>query len=102
MERLWKKRQDSMKNKFKGCNLIVKNLPKSITEQELRNLFKPFGEVTSVKISTQGVMKDVIRNNVIVDKEFIYESKGYGYICFKTDESAKEVGIPFLLRLKLK
>jgi len=100
IERLWKTRQDSFKNKFKGCNLIVKNLPKSLDEKELRNLFKPFGEVASVKIGTQGVLKEIVRNGEVVDKEFVYESKGYGYICYKNDESAKEVGIAFLLRLK--
>jgi len=95
IERLWKTMQDSFKNKFKGCNLIVKNLPKSLGEKDLRNLFKQFGEISSVKIGTQGVMKDIIKNDMVVDKEFVYESKGYGYICFKTDESAKEVVIAF-------
>lgn len=54
-------------------------------------MFKKFGEITSVKIGTQGVMKDIERNGVIVDKQFVYESKGYGYICFKSPDEASDV-----------
>ena len=49
------------------------------------------GEITSAKVAVQGVMKEIMRNGEVVDKEFIYESKGYGYVCFKTAESASEV-----------
>ncbi len=91
IERLWKTRQNSIKSKFQGCNLIVKNLPKILDEKDLRNMFKQHGEISSVKIGTQGVFKEIVRNGEVVDKEFIYESKGYGYVCFINEEGAKEV-----------
>ena len=93
IDKLWKTRQNSFKSKFEGCNLIVKNLPKTVDEKEFRNMFKAYGDVSSVKIATHGVMKDIIKNNMVVDKEFIYESKGHGYVCYKNAESAKEVFI---------
>jgi RNA recognition motif-containing protein len=91
--------KEKYKEKYSGCNLIAKNLPKTLTEKELRELFKPYGDVTSVKISTQGVLKTIMKNDVIVDKEFIYESKGYGYICFKNGDQANEVLLMIYTRL---
>jgi RNA recognition motif-containing protein len=46
-------------------NLYVGNLPYSISESSLKDLFTPFGEVTSVKI-----IKDTYSN----------QSKGFGFV----------------------
>ena len=46
-------------------NFYVGNLPYSVTEQDLRELFESFGEVSSV--------------NVIIDK-FSKRSKGFGFV----------------------
>jgi len=56
-------------------NLYIGNLDYAIKEENLRELFEGFGEVTSVKI--------------ITDK-FSGRSKGFGFVEMSTDEEAKE------------
>jgi len=58
----------------KWTNIFVKNLPKSLDEEKLRQLFSQFGEITSAVL-----MSD--ENKV---------SKGFGFINFKTHEEAKK------------
>jgi multiple RNA-binding domain-containing protein 1 len=53
--------------------LIVKNIPKVITEGELKELFKSKGEVTDVKI----IFKDKV-------------NRRFCFIGYKKEESAKE------------
>ena len=38
------------KNSKKRCNLYVKNFTAETTEDDLRNLFSPFGEIESLKL----------------------------------------------------
>ena len=56
-------------------NLFVKNIPKKMTHQELRDLFQPFGKIISAV--------------VIKDREDLPENKGFGFVCFETTEMAK-------------
>ncbi|XBW36212.1 hypothetical protein QEN19_001792 [Hanseniaspora menglaensis] len=58
--------------KYKGSNLYVKNLPKSLKEDKLAELFKPFGEIVSVKIANS--------NDGI--------SRGFGFVCYAEPEDA--------------
>ena len=91
IEQVNKQKQESMKNKFQGCNLVVKNLPKEINEKDLLDMFKKYGEISSARIATMGVMKDKKNEKgEIIDKEFIYESKGYGFVLFKKEENAQK------------
>ncbi|KFM72265.1 Polyadenylate-binding protein, cytoplasmic and nuclear, partial [Stegodyphus mimosarum] len=53
-------------------NLHVKNLPKDMSDEQLKELFERFGEIVSVKI--------------VRDEHF--ESKGFGFVAFKTEEAA--------------
>jgi polyadenylate-binding protein len=45
-----KRDQLRFKNSKKKCNLFVKGFPQAYKEEQLRNLFKEFGEIESVKI----------------------------------------------------
>lgn len=54
-------------------NLYVKNLQDEVDDDMLRELFTPYGTITSCK-----VMKD--------DKTS--KSKGFGFVCFSTHEEA--------------
>lgn len=54
--------------------LYVGNLPYSVTEDELKNLFAKYGEIVSA--------------NVITDK-YSGRSKGFGFVEFETEEQAK-------------
>jgi len=58
-----------------ATKLFVGSLPYTITDAELEDLFKQFGDVTSAK--------------VIIDRE-MNRSKGFGFVEFEDDEAAKK------------
>ncbi|OIP27929.1 MAG: RNA-binding protein [Chloroflexi bacterium CG_4_9_14_3_um_filter_45_9] len=55
-------------------NIYVGNLPREVTEEELRKAFEPFGQVTSAKI--------------ITDK-FSGEARGFGFVEMPTKAEAQ-------------
>lgn len=58
-----------------AMRLYVGNLPYSVTQQKLEEMFSPFGTIVSA--------------TVISDK-FSGRSKGFGFVEFESDDSAKE------------
>ena len=56
-------------------NIYVGNLPYSVTEQDLRELFESYGEVSSV--------------NIIIDK-FTKQSKGFGFVEMPSQDESME------------
>ncbi|EGD77588.1 hypothetical protein PTSG_08685 [Salpingoeca rosetta] len=54
-------------------NLIINYLPPSVTESDLRELFKPFGTIKAIKIMTD---------------RYTHKSLGYGFVEFETAEEA--------------
>ncbi|GMT47263.1 MAG: RNA-binding protein [bacterium] len=56
-------------------NIYVGNLPYNVTEDELKELFSEFGEVSTV--------------NIITDK-FSGQSKGFGFVEMTNDSEADE------------
>lgn len=54
-------------------NIYVGNLPYSVTDEELKNLFQEYGEVTSAKI--------------IINRK-MNRSKGFGFVDMPSDEEA--------------
>lgn len=56
-------------------NIYVGNLPYNVTEEELREVFSEFGEVSSV--------------NVITDK-YSGQSKGFGFVEMEKNSEAEE------------
>ena len=56
-------------------NIYVGNLPYSVTEQDLRELFESFGEVSSA--------------NVIIDK-ISKRSKGFGFVEMPSQDESME------------
>lgn len=98
MEKLSKAKNEKFKEKYEGCNLVVKNLIKEIKDKNLYDLFRPFGEIKTARIATEGVMRDKKdENGNIIDKEFVYESKGFGYVLFKDANNAAKVYFFFFL-----
>lgn len=62
--------------RYQGVNLYVKNLADSISEEELRSMFEPFGTVSSVSIKT--------------DESGV--SRGFGFVSFLSpDEATKAI-----------
>jgi len=63
IDKLKKEIHDSMKAKYDGANLIVKNLPKEIDDKMLHSIFIKYGPISSAKVDTQGVMKNITDEN---------------------------------------
>ncbi len=76
---------NKLNQEYKNCNLYIKNLPYDLTEEKLKEIFSACGEVKSVKIE-KFILQTKI-HNVFVEKE---ESKGFGYVCFTSEEAAKK------------
>ena len=80
-----------MKAKHEGANLVVKNLPKEVDDKIFFDIFSKYGPISSARVQTQGVMKDIKdEKGNIIDKKYIYESKGFGYVLFKKSEDAQK------------
>lgn len=62
------------KNSKKRCNLYVKNFLPETTEEDLKNLFVPYGEIESLKLFSQ---KD--------------GKSPFAFVCFKTPDTAMNV-----------
>lgn len=76
---------NKLNQEFKNCNLYIKNLPLSLTEEQLGNIFSKYGEVKSVKIS-----KYLLETEVGGKKKEIETSRGFGFVCFTQEEFAKK------------
>ena len=76
---------NKLNQEFKNCNLYIKNLPYDLTEEKFKEIFSKCGEVKSVKIDKFMLQTKI--NNKFVEKE---ESKGFGYVCYTSEEGAKK------------
>lgn len=63
-------------SKYQGMNLYVKNISDSITDDQFRETFAPFGTITSARI-----MRENTDNGENV-------SKGFGFVCYSSPEEA--------------
>jgi len=77
-------KNNTLNNVYKDCNLHIRNLPFSIKEEELHEMFSKFGEIRSIKIAKY-ILVTKIKNEI---KEFP-TSKGFGYVCFTDKNHAK-------------
>ena len=91
IEKVKKEKHDSMKAKYEGANLVVKNLPKEVDDKILFDIFSKYGPISSARVQTQGVMKDIKdEKGNIIDKKYVYESKGFGFVLFRKPEDAQK------------
>ena len=49
LKALYERIKKSIKDKYKFCNLYVKNLPDNFNDEKLRELFAKYGEIRSCK-----------------------------------------------------
>lgn len=69
---MWSQRDPSARKNL-NSNVFVKNLPLGMDSKGLHDAFRAHGSIVSCKVSTDGQGK----------------SKGYGFVCFETEEGAK-------------
>lgn len=79
-ERELKSRQDNANieraTKFQGMNLYVKNIADTVTDEQFREAFAPYGAITSARIMRDGGEAKT--------------SKGFGFVCFTSQEEANK------------
>ena len=73
---------------YQLCNLHIRNIPLTAKEEDLEKTFSKYGKIRSIKIERYKLEK----NDENSYKE-IPKSKGFGYVCFENQESAKNAMI---------
>ena len=68
------------------CNLYIKDIPYMIKEKEFYEIFSKYGKITSAKLETYNLITNVGDQTVSTPT-----SKGYGYVCYEDQETAKKV-----------
>ena len=79
---LYEKIKKKIKEKYKFCNLYIKNLPNDYTDEKLKELFSKFGKIRSAKI-----VKKEIETFYLVPKKII---RVFGFVCFYEPIQAQE------------
>ena len=82
LKQLYEKIKKKIKEKYKFCNLYVKNLPSDYTDEKLKELFGKFGEIRSAKI-----VKREIESHYLVSKKV---TKVFGFVCYFEASKAQE------------
>jgi len=67
----------------RNSNLHIRNIPYDVTEEYLTEVFSKFGEIVSVKIQKYTLCQGNDKKDQVL-------SKGFGYVCFKSEESANK------------
>ena len=80
---MYEKIKNQIKEKYKFCNLYVKNLPDDITEQQLNKLFEMYGKVRSCKLAQKEFSQIFCGMKTLMTKVF-------GFVCFFEKEHARE------------
>ncbi len=82
MKSIKEKIRKQVREKFKLCNLYIKNLPDNFEDDDLRKLFEPFGLIRSCKT----IKKELVTSYLGIKRSV----KVFGYICFNDRASAHE------------
>ena len=68
------------------CNLFIKEIPYMIKEKQFIEIFSQYGKITSAKLETYNLITNIGDQTVSTPT-----SKGYGYVCYENQETAKKV-----------
>ena len=69
-------------------NLYVRNIPYTVTEEDLKKTFEQFGKITSIKLEQDIPETKEKKDEKDTKSKFI--NKGFGYVSFEKIESAKK------------
>ena len=73
---------------YQLCNLHIRNIPLTAKEEDLQKTFSKYGKIRSIKIERYKLEKNEENSYKEIPK-----SKGFGYVCFENQESAKNAMI---------
>ena len=79
---LYEKIKKKIKEKYKFCNLYVKNLPDDFTDEKLRELFGKYGNIRSAKI-----VKREMESFYLIPRKIV---KLFGFVCYYDPSQARE------------
>lgn len=82
LKQLYERIKKQIREKYKFCNLYVKNLPANFDDAALRSIFAKYGEIKSCKT----VRKELFLSYMGV-KRIV---KVFGFVCYFKPESARE------------
>jgi len=82
LKALYERIKKSIKDKYKFCNLYVKNLPDNFNDEKLRELFAKYGEIRSCK----AVKKELFTSYLGIKRS----TKVFGFVCFFEAAQARE------------
>jgi hypothetical protein len=82
LKQLYEKIKKKIKEKYKFCNLYVKNLPDEYKDEQLKELFGQYGEIRSAKV----VKKEMVSNYLGIKRSV----KVFGFVCFFEASKAQE------------
>jgi len=69
---------------YENTNLYIRNIPLSVTEDDIRKNFEQFGTIKSIRLE-----KETFQKTENGETKKITTNKGFGYIAFETAQSAK-------------
>jgi len=82
LKALYEKIKKQIREKYKFCNLYIKNLPDTFDDEQLLQLFSKYGEIRSCK-----AFKKELTPSMIGVKRSV---KVYGFVCFQDAGQARE------------
>ena len=82
LKNIYEKIKKKIKEKYRFCNLYVKNLPDNFTNENLRELFGKYGEIRSSKIVKKELLLNYITSTKII--------KTFGFVCFYEQDKAHD------------
>ena len=76
------------KNSKKRCNLYVKNIPEDSTEETLRQIFEPYGDIESIKLFPKDGAKEGEDIKDEDGKKAGQPKNLYCFVCYKKPDAA--------------
>ena len=86
LKELYEKIKKQIKEKYRFCNLYVKNLPNDISDQQLNKLFEYYGKIRSCKLMSKEFFQQSFGMKTSITKSF-------GFVCYYEKEHAHEAKV---------